>query len=161
MIVDVRTTKGERLGRVEVDPTTRPVKLRPDQADRDLFLDWDGAVDDAGHLRSCVFCDHGRLYRSRTLPQVTPFVILLAFAGATLGLLGYADRPLILTLLIVVLVVDVAVLVVGRTRLVCYRCGTLYDRLPIARYHQRWDPGVAERDQEVRPPTPPGPESDP
>ena len=109
MIVDVRTTKGERLGRVEVDPTTRPVKLRPDQADRDLFLDWDGAVDDAGHLRSCVFCDHGRLYRSRTLPQVTPFVILLAFAGATLGLLGYADRPLILTLLIVVLVVDAEV----------------------------------------------------
>lgn len=148
MIVDVRTTGGERLGRVEVDPTTRPVRVRPDHAERDLFLDWDGAVDDAGHLRTCVMCDQGRLYRSRTLPQVTPFVILLAFAGATLGLLGYADRPAILALLVVLLMIDIGMLVVGRTRLVCYRCGSLYNHLPIARYHKRWDPGVADRDRE-------------
>ena len=93
MNVDVRAAGGKRLGRVEIDPTARPIRVRPELSDRDLFVDWDGAIDDAGHLRRCVVCDHGRLYRSRTLPQVTPFVILLAFAGAILGLLGYADRP--------------------------------------------------------------------
>ena len=161
MIVDVRTTGGERLGRVEIDPTTRPVRVRPEPAERDIFLDWDGAIDDAGPLRNCVMCDHGRLYRSRNLPQVTPFVILLAFAGATLGLLGYADRPVILALLVVLLVVDVAMLVFGRTRLVCYRCGSVYNDLPIARYHQRWEPSVADRESTATEDPPSPPESDP
>ncbi len=160
MIVDVRTTRGERLGRVEIDPTARPVRVRPELSDRDLFLDWDGAIDDSGHLRSCVMCDQGRLYRSRTLPQVTPFVILLAFAGAILGLLGYADRPVILALLVVVLVIDIAMLLFGRTRLVCYRCRSLYNRLPIARYHKRWDPGIAERESGSSTSSQPTPESD-
>jgi len=146
MRIDVRDQDGRRLGRVEIDETARPLRIRPPLADRDVFLDWDGAVDDAGHLRSCIVCGHPRVYRSRSLPQMTPFVVLLALGLAMISLLGFATSPAFLGLLVVVLVVDIGVLVLARTRLVCYRCGSVYDRLGIARYHHHWDPAVAERD---------------
>jgi hypothetical protein len=76
---------------------------------------------------------------------VTPFVALIALAGATVSLLGFATSTWILNLLIVVLVIDIGVLVFARTRLVCYRCGSIYGNLPIARYHRGWDPAVAEK----------------
>ncbi len=146
MRADVRKPEGDRLGRIEIDETTRPARLSTPLSDRPLFLEWDGALDDAGHLRSCVICGHSRLYRSRSLPQLTPFVVLLAFAGAAVGLLGFATNPLILTLLALLLVADVGLLLLARTRIVCYRCGTVYDRLPIARYHHPWQASIAERE---------------
>lgn len=146
MRADVRTTEGERLGRIQIDEATRPVRIHPPSSERPLFLEWDGALDDAEHLRSCVICGHSRLYRSRSLPQLTPFVVLLAFAGAAVGLLGFATDPLILGLLGLLLVADVGLLVLARTRIVCYRCGTVYDQLPIARYHHPWNPSIAERE---------------
>jgi hypothetical protein len=145
MHVDVRTQEGTRLGRVEIDQATRPIRVRPSDADRDIFLEWDNATDDAGHLRACIACGDHHLYRSRSLPQVTPFVVLIALAGATVSLLGFATSTWILSLLVVVLVIDIGVLVFARTRLVCYRCGSMYGNLPIARYHRSWDPSVAER----------------
>lgn len=146
MRADVRTPDGERLGRIEIDEATRPVRIRPPLSDRTLFLEWDGALDDAGHLRSCVACGHPRLYRSRSLPQLTPFVVIMAFAGAAVGLLGFATNPLILSLLGLLLVADVGLLLFARTRIVCYRCGTVYDRLPIARYHHPWEAAIADRE---------------
>ena len=145
MRADVKSIPGERLGRVEIDEAARPVRVRPPQADRDLYLDWEGALDDAGHLRSCVACGHDRLYRSRTFPQLTPFVVMFAFAGATIGILGASTNPIVVCLLAILLVLDVGVLLLARPLLVCYRCGTVYDRLSIARYHRRWESAVAER----------------
>ena len=146
MRADVRTPDGERLGRIEIDEATRPVRVRPPLSERTLFLEWDGALDDAGHLRSCVVCGHSRLYRSRSLPQLTPFVVLMAFAGAAVGLLGFATNPIILALLGVLLIADVGLLLLARTRIVCYRCGTVYDQLPIARYHHPWEAVIADRE---------------
>jgi hypothetical protein len=146
MRIDVRDQDGTRLGRVEIDEAARPLRIRPPLAERDVFLDWDGAVDDAGHLRTCIVCGHPRVYRSRSLPQMTPFVVLLALGLATIALLGFATSPAFLALLAVVLVADIGVLVLARTRLVCYRCGSVYERLGIARYHRHWDPAIAERD---------------
>lgn len=151
MRADVRSPSGERLGRVEIDPDTRPVRIRPAGADRDLFLEWDGVIDDAGHLRSCLVCGHPRLYRTRSLPRLTPFVVALAFGGATVALLGWATDPVVLVLLAILLAVDIGLLVAARSRLVCYRCGTVYDRMPIARYHRPWEADVAERDREQAP----------
>ena len=142
----MRTLEGERLGRIEIDEATRPVRVRPPLSERTLFLEWDGALDDAGHLRSCVVCGHSRLYRSRSLPQLTPFVVLMAFAGAAVGLLGFATNPIILALLGVLLIADVGLLLLARTQIVCYRCGTVYDQLPIARYHHPWEAGIADRE---------------
>ncbi len=158
-----------RLARVEVDPTVRPNLIRlpiapppaseteatptPQQATpptvRDTsgerFLNWEGALDDGGHLRKCLICGCDRLYRQKTLPQVTPFVALFAFAGAIIGLLGYSNNPLMLPVLVGLLIIDIATLALASERLVCYRCGSVYTKLRIARYHRRWDRTEAER----------------
>ena len=145
MRVDVRSPSGERLGRVEIDPDTRPVRIRPAGADRDLFLEWDGVIDDAGHLRSCLACGHPRLYRSRSLPD-DPVRGRPRLRWATVALLGWATDPVVLVLLAILLAVDIGLLMAGRSRLV-RRCGTVYDRMPIARYHRPWEADVAERDR--------------
>lgn len=147
-----------RLGRIDVDTVARPNLVRlptlpadgsPPAADRETgterFLNWDGALDDAGHLRKCLICGCDRLYRRKTLPQVTPFVVLLAFAGAVIGLLGYSNNPVVLPGLVVLLVIDIATLALASERLVCYQCGSVYSKLRIARYHRRWDRTEAER----------------
>jgi hypothetical protein len=149
MRIDLRDVDGRRLGRVEVDPARRPNLVRatpPDGGEpREQFLNWDGAIDDAGRLRKCLCCGCGSLYRAKALPQVTPFVVVLAFAGAAVGLLGYAADPRGLAALVVLLVLDIATLVFARPRLVCYRCGTVYARHRIARYFRPWERSEAER----------------
>jgi hypothetical protein len=157
MRIDARDADGRRLGRVELDETQRPSLVRlvdpanPDdpakteEPGRERYLNWEGGLDDAGHLRRCVICGCTSLYRSKALPQVTPFIVVLAFVGAIVGLLGYANHPLVLPALVVLLGVDVATLALARTRLVCYRCGSVYSRCPIARYHRRWARSEAER----------------
>lgn len=150
MQVDLRDAARRRIGRVQIDPAQRPALLRvvprdaaPDAQPQDVFLHWDQAVDDAGCLRHCVVC-RGRLYRTRTLPQVTPIVVVLAAAGVLVAAFGLAANPWVYGALVTVLLLDIAVLVFSRTRLVCYRCGSLYDRLRVARYHRAWDPREAE-----------------
>lgn len=145
MLVDLRSAGGDRLGRIELDADERPTRIRLPASDRDLYLSWDGAVDDGGHLRSCIACGHSHLYRSKSFPQVTPFVVVLAFAGAALALLGYATDWWILFLLAIVLVLDILVLFLAEPRLACYRCGSIYRRLKIARYHTPWDGSLAEK----------------
>ncbi len=134
-----------RIVRVKIDPAARPPRVRSPDGGEDVFLEWDGVLDDAGRLRRCPRCGSGGLYRARSVPSVTPFVVILAFAGTVLALLGLADDPRVLAGLVVLLAVDVAILLLGRTWLVCYRCRSRYRGLPIARQHRRWDRRDAER----------------
>ena len=83
--------------------------------------------------------------QSPVIPQVTPFVVVLAFAGAALALLGYATDWWILILLALVLVLDIMVLFLADARLACYSCGSIYRKLDIARYHTLWDGSIAEK----------------
>jgi len=145
MLLDLRSTTGDRLGRIELDADERPTRITLPGSDKDHYLSWDGAVDDGGHLRSCIACGHPHLYKARSFPQVTPFVVVLAFAGAALALMGYATEWWILFLLALVLVLDVVVLFLAEARLSCYRCGSVYRRLAIARYHTPWDGAIAEK----------------
>lgn len=73
------------------------------------------------------------------MPQITPVVVVLAAAGAVIAALGFAANPWIYGSLVAVLVLDILVLALARARLVCYRCGSQFDRVPVARYHRRWD----------------------
>ena len=41
--------------------------------------------------------------------------------------------------------VNHATLALARVRLICYRCGSIYSRTKIARYHHRWNRSDAER----------------
>jgi hypothetical protein len=85
------------------------------------------------------------MFRTKSFPQVTVIVVILAFAGAVVAALGYAADPKVLTAMVIVLLVDVGILVFSRPLLVCYRCRSTYADLPIARYHRRWDSRVAEK----------------
>jgi hypothetical protein len=128
------------------------VRDRAHGSEREIFLHWDTALDDAGHLRRCIICRCPDLFREKAFPQVTAFVVVLAFAGAALGALGYATTPPMLIAMAVVLVLDIAILVFSRRRLVCYRCRSSYHDLPLARYHRPWDRSTAERYPSRRPP---------
>ena len=145
MRIELRDGDRKRLGRIEVDPALRPTRVTVADTGREVFLNWDTALNDAGHLRRCVTCNCPDLFREKAFPQVTGIVVVLAFAGAVIGLSGLATRLPVLLVMSVVLVADVGILLFSRRRLVCYRCRTSYHGLPIARYHQSWDRTRAER----------------
>lgn len=145
MRIDVRDAERRRVGRVEVDPGERPTRVRIDGAGREIFLRWDGALDDGGHLRRCVVCGGSELFSERAFPQITGLVVVLAFAGAVVGVLGVATTPPVLIAMTILLIVDVAILTLARKRLVCYRCRSSYHDLAIARYHKAWERSTADR----------------
>jgi len=144
MRIELHDTERRKIGRIEVDPVRRPTRVRIQDTLREVFLDWDTALDDAGHLRRCVACGCADLFRTKAFPQITGFVVVLAFAGAAIGALGRATPPILIAM-VLVLVADVAILLLSRQRLVCHRCRTSYHNLSIARYHRGWDRAVAER----------------
>ena len=160
MRIDLRDESRERIGRIEVDPSLRPTRVSIVETGREVFLDWDTAVDDAGHLRRCVACGCQDLYRTKAFPQVTGLVVVLAFAGAIVGALGFATPP-VLSVMVCVLVADVGILLFARKRLVCHRCRSSFHGLPIAKYHPGWDRTVAERHSThpAPPSAPPAPEA--
>ncbi|MHC4989841.1 MAG: hypothetical protein ACYTGC_02580 [Planctomycetota bacterium] len=149
MRVELRDRDRRRIGRITLsrplDPSQRPTRVQVDGGQREVFLRWDSALDDAGQLRRCIVCGCGDLFTEKAFPQVTAFVVVLAFAGAVVGFLGYATTPPVLVAMGLVLVLDLAILVFSRRRLVCYRCRSSYHALPIARYHRRWDRAVSDR----------------
>lgn len=152
MRIELRDSKGRRLSRVEVDERARPARIqvtapggRGDGAGQDLYPRWDEALDDAAALRRCVVCGCTDLYVRKSLPQVTPFILVLAFSGVAVAALGYATNPLVNGALAALLVVDVLTLALARRQLVCYGCGAIFHRVRIARYMRPWDRAVAER----------------
>ena len=144
MKIDLNDESRKRRGRISIDPGERPPRVSIEGDDNDVFLDWDGSIDDSGNLRKCLACGNADLFRFRSLPSVTPILIILALAGFAVSLLGYANNPIILGLMAVVLLAECVILLVARTQLVCYRCRTTYGSTPIAPYHKAWDPNMAE-----------------
>ncbi|MHC4809528.1 MAG: hypothetical protein ACYTEV_04090 [Planctomycetota bacterium] len=152
MRITLRDQFRRPLGRFEVDPIARPVRATIAETGREVFLQWDSAIDDGGHLRRCVACGCPDLFHEKAFPVITSVIVVLAFLGAAVGLLGFADRPVVLAVLSAVLVADIAVFTLSRRHLVCYRCHSAYPGEPIARYHRGWDRGVAERHPRPVPP---------
>jgi len=145
MRIEPRDASGRRLARIEVDERSRPARIHVPGVSQDVFLRWEGALDDASSLRRCTICGCGELYTRKNLPQVTPFVVVLAFAGVAVALLGYSTNPIVYGLLALLLAVDVLTLALSERQVVCYACGAVYSRLRVARYLRRWDRSVAER----------------
>lgn len=146
MQVLIRDRSRRPVGTATVDPAARPTIVRAAGADgtqREVYLDWERAVDDGGCLRSCVACGCQRLYRRRTLPRFAPFALVLAAAGVVVGVLGYSSDPVVLAALVLLVGLDAAVLVLARTELACYRCATSYRRARVAKYHRPWDARTA------------------
>lgn len=148
MRIVLRDTRRRLIGRALLDEThgDRPTRVQLDGGRREVLLDWEGAIDDAGHLRKCIVCGCPEVFREKAFPQVTILVLVLAFAGAAIGIVGQTRiPPWMLITMAVVLVIDIAILVLARQRLVCYRCRTTFRDLPIARYHRTWDRATADR----------------
>ena len=146
MKVQIRDRSRRPIGVASVDPSARPMRVRAmaaDGSEQDVYLDWERAIDDGGRLRSCIACGCPHVYRQRTLPRFAPFALVLAGAGVVAGVLGYSSDPLVLAALVALVVLDLAVLALARTQLACYRCGTVYGRVAIARYHRPWDARTA------------------
>ncbi|MDP6601883.1 MAG: hypothetical protein QGH76_06260 [Phycisphaerales bacterium] len=141
MQVDLRES-GRRLGRLEIDLEARPTKVLLEPAGREVVLDWNSALDDSQNLRRCVSCG-GDLFRQRHFPRLTGVIVVLAFAGGIAGIAGFANTTWMLSAMAILLGLDIAVLLAMRPRLECYTCGSRYSNLPIAHYHQRWDPDFA------------------
>ncbi|MDG2094033.1 MAG: hypothetical protein P8J89_02040 [Phycisphaerales bacterium] len=139
MRVLVRQIDRSRVGEIQADVEQRPTRVRTLDTDQEVFLDWERAFDDSGQLRRCVICGSDHLFQHKTFPQITPFVIVLAFALSLIGVLGYVTDIAILIGMTGVLLLDIAILFFASTRLVCYRCRSQYRNLEIAEYHQRWD----------------------
>lgn len=150
MRIEWRDARRRKVGRVDVDPAARPTRAPIAERgvpvpQREAFLQWEGALDDAGQIRKCLACGCEDLFKEKAFPQVTGLVIVLAFVGAIVGALGLATNLPVLVLLTAVLVLDVAILVFSHRRLVCYRCRSSYHEVAIARYHRSWDRSVADR----------------
>ena len=148
MQIRLRDLERRPAGTAEVDPVARPPRVEVRATDgsvREAFLDWEQALDDADRLRACVACRCPELYRRRTPIWFTPFALVLAAAGLVAAVTGHSSDPLVLAALVALVVIDVAVLAFVPTRLVCYRCGTAYSGMPIARHHRRWDAATAAR----------------
>lgn len=135
----MRQLDRRRIGEIEADAEVSPARVTTIDTGEEVFLDWERAFDDAGQLRRCIICGSEDLFQQRTFPQITPFVIVLAFALSLIGVLGFVTDIAILIAMTGVLLLDVAILFFARTRLVCYRCRSQYRDLQIADYHKRWD----------------------
>lgn len=145
MRIELRDSSRRRVARLQVDERARPARVPVAGREQDLFPRWEGAIDDAGSLRRCVVCGCEHLYARRNFPQVTPLIAVLAFAFAGVVILGYAASRWVTAALVLLLVIDVFILVFSKRQLACYRCGAIFERMRIARFHRQWDRAVAEK----------------
>lgn len=156
MRIVLRDQSRRLIGRIDVNESLRPTRVpvalaptpdsqQPTAAPREVFLNWETALDDAGQLRRCVACGCTDLFTEKAFPMVTGAVVVLAFIGAAMGALGLAQAPPVLIGMAVVLVLDVAILFFSRRRLICYQCRSTYLHLPIAPYHKPWDRATADQ----------------
>tara|TARA_B100000959_G_scaffold36828_1_gene35449 strand:- start:4571 stop:5017 length:447 start_codon:yes stop_codon:yes gene_type:complete len=137
MLVKLRHD-GQKIGQFSVDLLEQPSTVMVGPDGDEIYLEWNSTVDDSGHLRGCISCG-GEVFREKTFPQITWIVVVLAFAGAVASILGLVTTWLMLIAMAIVLTIDVGILTLSYTRLVCYTCDTRYSKLNIAKYHEPWD----------------------
>ncbi len=111
----------------------------------DVYLDWDRAVDDEGHLRRCPVCGCRELFVRKDFPQVTGFVVVVAAAVVSMILFGAGEVTAALAVLAAVVVIDFVVFFFTGKTLVCYRCRSEFRDLPIRRDHPGWDLAIGEK----------------
>ncbi len=145
MRIELRDAFRRHVGIVEVDPTIRPSRARLRGEEREIFLNWDTALDDASCLRRCLSCGCTDLFREKAFPPIMSILVVLNYAGLLMGIFGFADNIIVQFVMIILLLTGLVVLLRSRMRLVCYHCRTAHYDLPLARYHRSWDRAIADR----------------
>ena len=141
MLVELYEGK-QKAGTFEVNVEAQPTTVVVESSQNEIFLKWDSTLDDSKRIRGCIVCG-GDLYKEQMFPQVTGIVIVLAFAGAVAGILGLVTTWVMLIAMSVVLILDILILFVVKTRLSCYACNARFSQTTIAQYHKQWDPDKA------------------
>lgn len=152
MRIELRDEYRRPAGEVEVDPAEQPSRARLSDRDREVFLNWDTAMDDAGQLRRCLACGCRDMFREKAFPPIVGVIVVLNYAGLLVGIFGAAENILVWIGMVALLILGLIVLLYSKTRLVCYSCRTAYYDLPIARYHRSWDRSIADRHPTPTPP---------
>lgn len=151
MKIDVRNKQRERLCNVTVDAKDPASVVKANEGDdTEIYLKWDGAVDDQGFLRRCPVCDCRELFSRKDFPQITGFVIVVAAGVLAMGLFVGGDVLWGLVVLAACAILDALVyFFVGRC-IVCYRCRSEFRDTPIGQHHEGWDLAVGEKYRPVR-----------
>lgn len=145
MRIELRDELRRPVGIVDVDPTIRPSRARLNGEEREVFFNWDTALDDASCLRRCLSCGCTDLFREKAFPPFMGVLVILNYAGLLLGIFGFAENIIVQFIMIILLLTGLVVLLKSRMRLVCYHCRTAHYDLPLARYHRSWDRAIADR----------------
>lgn len=168
MRIDVRDLHRRLLFRAEADLRNPPPVLKPPPAaDRplqhpdppagaaappaaapgpgDVYLQWDRAVDDEGHLRRCPVCGCRELFARRDFPQVTGFAVVVGAALVSMVLFGFGQVLWAVGVLAAVVLIDFGIFLFTGRALVCYRCRSEFRKLPIPREHPGWDLAIGEK----------------
>jgi hypothetical protein len=143
MLVELHR-QGVKTDSISVSLSQRPSKIAIESTDEELFLDWDATLDDSDRLRSCIVCSSD-LYKERSFPRITGIIIVLAFAGGIAGVVGFLTTWSMLLAMIVVLILDIAILLFDKPRLVCYGCGSKFKKTAIAPHFHGWDQHRADQ----------------
>lgn len=125
-------------------PSTPASHATPDQV-QEVYLDWDQAIDDRGYLRHCPVCSCKELYTRKNVPQITGFVIVSLAVVVSLILLGTQHTRAAVAVFMFMGALDLAILLLARRKLVCYRCRSEYHGLPISKDQHLWDSATAEK----------------
>lgn len=151
MHIDIRNLDRQRLFSVEVDLNDPPAVVRPNGDERsstptqEVFMNWDRAVDDEGHLRRCPVCGCRDLFVRKDFPQITGLTIVALATIVSMALFGAGAVIAAWGVLAAMVVLDAVIYAFTGKTLVCYRCRSEFRRLPIAREIKAWDLSVGEK----------------
>lgn len=148
--MDIRNLDRQRLFVAEVDLKNPPPVVRsPADSARggptEVYLTWDRAVDDEGHLRGCPICGCRELFVRKDFPQVTGFVVVALAVVVSIALYGAGQVWASLAVLAAMVLLDFVIFFFTGRTLVCYRCRSEFRDLPIRRDHPGWDLSIGEK----------------
>lgn len=167
MRIDIRNLAQKRLFAVTVDaekpPTVVHAPAETDMEGTEIYLQWDQALDDEGHLRRCPVCGCRELFVRRDFPQVTGLVVVVLAVVISLVLFSQQEVVKAIVVLGAMVGIDLLIFLFTGQCLVCYRCRSEFRNLPIPEDHAHWDLAVGEKYRQTSGgtnPTPPKPKQE-
>ena len=145
--LDIRDPDRRYRFSAEVDLSNPPALLHPPQPENPeaLYLQWDQAIDDAGHLRRCPVCGCRDLYQRKDMPQLTGFAAILLGGALAITLFGFDQALLAVVLFLIVALFDALIFFKAKRCLTCYHCVSTFRDAPISPHQKSWQMSVAER----------------
>lgn len=146
MRISVCNLKRDRLFDVTVDEAHPPTMVRPPgEEGSDVYLMWDRALDDQGHLRRCPVCGCRELFSRKDFPQVTGFAVVVLAAVLAMVMFGMRQVWMGLAVLAAVVLIDAVIFLFAGRCLVCYRCRSEFRDIPIGKDHRGWELATGEK----------------